>query len=853
MRRHTFLAGVIAILLLAAPAPLGATAYTPLAWQTVVEHHANPAFVGQRKHTTWVRDRNRNFIDDEIERRFRPGDRVNVIVDLNRCLTPAQMERLFSRFGKMRYASKLITCLYLNEVPFNDLRALSLMPEVAMVEWQEPLVQELDVASRAVEAHSSAFYAGLSAFDQNLTGVGVNIAILDTGVDDGTGVVEGLGPGKFVAGVDVTDPTDPQDGTRNPTDVQTVGNALGHGTVMAAIAMSSPRPGRVCRGNEPGSNCAGIAAGAGLIDVKRCKKDAMGNLVCDSADTATALDWVGTHAKQFNIRVACLAYSSCGDDDGTSAGAQQANFLAAMGVVPVASYASSGRPCPPAATPNPGDRLTKSPSSASFAISVTGSDDKGTIDRSDDTSWSNFLIGPRSDFNLMTPNWLALKPDLTAPAQNISIHKSGITFINGINGTSPSAAIVSGLAALIIQKFPAITPDAVKDLLQRSADPAHNVPFDATTGVWDSALGWGLANVGNALTLAAQQGTDIRFPNCVTPSPGGVGRPCDLQSGDPFWLNTADITTATAPQAGTPNSIQAMVTNGGGQPATFLVNFGVYVFGAGATEFHHVGSQQLTLNPGQTLPASVPWTPAATDHQCAQVSIQFGLDSDYTNNMTQRNLHVAPSVYNVRVENPLMVPARFEVETRSTRASWQCKVSDPSFSLDPFTDCARDVTVTFNAPAGTPAGERANCHVAVYATPQGGERRLLGGVTVQTYVPGRCRAVGAVVGTGGKPVVGAQVTIGAVAERSEGSTAGQVKTPAVSTTVTTDREGLFSVELTPDVPNVVAIAKPGIGKGEVTLRPACGLGLPVFVLGTTGVSTKAPSVPTPIAPAVAAK
>jgi hypothetical protein len=48
-----------------------ATAYTPLAWQGVVDGHANPAFNGQRKHLTWVRDQNRNFVDDEIEKRFK--------------------------------------------------------------------------------------------------------------------------------------------------------------------------------------------------------------------------------------------------------------------------------------------------------------------------------------------------------------------------------------------------------------------------------------------------------------------------------------------------------------------------------------------------------------------------------------------------------------------------------------------------------------------------------------------------------------------------------------------------------------------------------------------------------------
>src|SRR5687768_7136181 len=68
-----------------------ASPFTPLEWQQPVSHHANRAFVGQHKHTTWNRDRDQNFIDDEIDARFGPNDRVNIIVDLNRCLKPAEI------------------------------------------------------------------------------------------------------------------------------------------------------------------------------------------------------------------------------------------------------------------------------------------------------------------------------------------------------------------------------------------------------------------------------------------------------------------------------------------------------------------------------------------------------------------------------------------------------------------------------------------------------------------------------------------------------------------------------------------------------------------------------------------
>src|SRR5205823_3447792 len=104
MRLSPFIAAMLfAVSMSAAPTP-----FTPIVWQTFIDAHSNSAFIGQRKHTTWVRDQNRNFIDDEIERRFKPGDSVDIIVDLNRCLTPAEIERAVAGFGAVRHVGQLI-------------------------------------------------------------------------------------------------------------------------------------------------------------------------------------------------------------------------------------------------------------------------------------------------------------------------------------------------------------------------------------------------------------------------------------------------------------------------------------------------------------------------------------------------------------------------------------------------------------------------------------------------------------------------------------------------------------------------------------------------------------------------
>jgi hypothetical protein len=850
MRGLNLLAGLC--LAVAACAPAGATPYTPLHWQRLVEQHADPVFVGQRKHTTWIRDQNRNFIDDDIERRFKSGDVVDVVLALNACATPALLESL-ARFGRVRHVGKLVTAVYLDKVKFDDLRRLAQRPEVAMVEWQQRVVPEIDVASRATEARTSPAYQAIeqSAEALGLTGAGVNIAFVGQGIDDGTTATHpwlALPAGRFVAGVDVTDSTDPQDGTRNPSDAGwklfPSGAVLpGHETTMAMLALGSGVSSATgsCRYSGAGANCRGIASQAGIVDVRYCSRsgpDTAPVVTCSSSDTAAALDWVGTHARtpQFSIHVAVLAFSVCGADDGTSVLAQQVNHLAAVGVVPVASFPSVGNenagcraPGDPQAVP--GDHLVKSPAAASYAISVNGSDDKNTVSRADETIWASHLDGPRADFNLISPNLLALKPDITAAATNVSTAVS-----SGIGGTSPSAAIVGGLAALILQQVPTMTPDDVKELLRSSADSSRNLaPFDPATGVWQTDLGWGLANVGRALALAASRRTNVKFPTCQTPSTAGNGNPCSLSNGDPNWLNTQDITTSTPPQVGVPTTVTAMVRNDGNFPARVRVHFGNYTFGVGAAQFHDLGTQEVLIDPHTSVPVSMPWTPGPVDHECIQVSIAYGEDVDYSDNLTQRNFAVKPSLFDVRVENRYGVPTEFDVVATSRRKGWDCLPKHLSFTLEPFTGCARNVRIGFEAPPGTPQGEEARCDVAVYATPRGGERQLAGGVSLGTYVPRQCRVAGLVIDGKGRPVRGARVDFVRPSTHKEEKTGAETLPPSKQRPVETRtaRDGTFVVTLTPDVVQQMSV-KAALGAGSVRLRPTCG-GLGRIVVHEKGI------------------
>lgn len=793
------------LLLVLPAAPTDASPYTPLAWQGKVEQHAHAPMVGQRKHLTWVRDQNRNFIDDELEASAQPGSRVDVVVDLNRCLTPAEIETALAPLGGVAYVGKLITFVLLDQVDVRDLPRLAARPEVAMIEQRTLMNPEMDVASRAAEAHKSSVYTG-TAEDLSLTGNGVVIAFMGTGITD-TAFTQLAG--KRVAGYDATDPNDSGNGMSNPPDTLNF-----HESVMAAIAVGAGVTGQTCRAPGTGStpNCAGIAPGARYVNVRQCHI-VNGMNKCDGFEKAA--DWVGLNATKFGIKVVNMAFSSCPDDDGNSAQAQQANFLMGMGLTVVAASSRNPANCMPPGSI--GDRIVRAPGAGSFVLMVTASNDQGTVNRNDDARWSNYTVGPRKDFTLASINPTALKPDLAAPAQNLELYRSP-AHLTGVSGTSPATGVVSGLAALILEKYPLMTSESVKRLLIDSADTSRNTAFNAATGTWDSALGGGLVRVGEALRMAALQGTDLTFPNCAATG-STSGQPCTLSNGQPSW-NNSDISTATAPRVNVANTMRVQVRNSGANAGTATVNFGVMIFSAGNNQFHHIGSQQVSVAAGQTVTVSQPWTPLSIDHTCAQVSIAFGQDTDYTNNMTQRNLQIAASVYQVQVANPFFERAHFEVRAKSERPGWTCLVDQPSFDLDPFTDCPRNVTVTFNAPAGTPVGQQGQCQVGVYAQPVQGERKLIGGVTVVTYVPAPCVMHGQVVDAAGRPAAKARITLSSAEKEHAG-----VPVKAVA-----DADGFFSLRSTPDVLQELRVQAAGGAGGTLMLRPMCGPSLPRVVV-----------------------
>ncbi len=84
-----------------------------------------------------------------------------------------------------------------------------------------------------------------------------------------------------------------------------------------------------------------------------------------------------------------------------------------------------------------------------------------------------------------------IKPDVVAMGSGvISAQANTISDYQGVSGTSLSSPLVAGVAALILQAHPYLTPLEVRDALRETADRAQNP---------DNDYGWGLVNAYEAI------------------------------------------------------------------------------------------------------------------------------------------------------------------------------------------------------------------------------------------------------------------------------------------------------------------------------------------------------------------
>ncbi|MER7706021.1 S8 family serine peptidase [Kitasatospora sp. NPDC097605] len=314
----------------------------------------------------------------------------------------------------------------------------------------------LDGKVGAALDRSTAQIGAPAAWRSGLTGQGVKVAVLDTGIDGGHPDLAGsLGESSDFTG-----------GTAGVND------ADGHGTHVASIVGGD--------GAASGGRFKGVAPDAELLVGKVLDDQGNGQ----ESWVLQGLEWAAARAPIVNISL------TGAPTDGTDPMAQAVNTLSERyGTLFVAAAGNSGR----AGT-------VGTPGSADAALTV------GAVDRADRLSPLSSQ-GPRTGDH-------AVKPDLTAPGSDIVAARAAGTTgpspvgdqYTAISGTSMAAPHVAGAAALLLQQHPDWKGPQLKAALTSSARPAADQSsYQQGAGRLD------VARATAQTVLATAEATGVRF------------------------------------------------------------------------------------------------------------------------------------------------------------------------------------------------------------------------------------------------------------------------------------------------------------------------------------------------------
>src|SRR6267378_1216280 len=300
-----------------------------------------------------------------------------------------------------------------------------------------------------------------------VSGRGVTVAVLDTGVDGTHGDLSG----RVIQNLKLADTQSLGVGFNYPVAAPSLANtdqAYGHGTFVAGvIAGNGQQSGGKYAGVAPNANILGLSAGdASLVFV------------------LSGLDYLLTNGAAFNVRVVNCSFSANTVFDVNDPVNIATRMLTDNGVNVVFSAGNTGS----------GSDSLNPYSVAPWVISTGATDDQGRL----------ATFSSRGEFG--SP---LFRPTLVAPGVNtVSLRAStvaAVTTVDGLaanddglaandsalspaelpyytteNGTSFSAPQVAGVIALMLEANPQLTPAQVRDILQRTATPlppyyAHEV------------------------------------------------------------------------------------------------------------------------------------------------------------------------------------------------------------------------------------------------------------------------------------------------------------------------------------------------------------------------------------------
>jgi hypothetical protein len=364
----------------------------------------------------------------------------------------------------------------------------------------------LDGKRQSTLDKSAAQIGAPTAWAAGVTGTGVKVAVLDTGVDQTH-----------------PDLADREIAERNFSEAPDNVDNFGHGTHVASIVAGT--------GAKSGGKYRGIAHGASILDGK-VLDDFGGGF--DSGIIA-GMEW----AAQEGADIANLSLGAFDTTDFDPLEQAVESLTAQYGTLFVIAAGNSGS-----------SYTVGSPGSAPSALTV------GAVDRDDTLAF----------FSSRGPTQVAgmIKPDITAPGVEIvaALHSAGT--INApvepgytaLSGTSMATPHVAGAAALLAQRHPDWTGQQLKAALSGSAKPGQDL------GVFDQ--GTGRVDVVGALaaSVVADQ-ANINLGTVAWPHDDGEGPVSKTLTYRNFGASavTLDLAVAATGPDGQPSDVISLSAN----------------------------------------------------------------------------------------------------------------------------------------------------------------------------------------------------------------------------------------------------------------------------------------------------
>jgi subtilisin family serine protease len=285
-------------------------------------------------------------------------------------------------------------------------------------------IDEIDLDGRATASldESVPLIGAPTAWANGLDGAGIDVAVLDTGIDGNHPDLQG----KVVAEANFTPEASAADG-------------FGHGTHVAATVAGD--------GDASGGLRKGVATGASLLNGKVLDNNGSG---FDSWIIA-GMEWaIANGAEVVNMSLGGFP------SDGSDPLSQAVNQLtASSGTLFVISAGNFG----------PSSYSVTNPGTADAALTV------GNVTKAEELAFDSGR-GPRVGNH-------AIKPDITAPGSSIVAARAAGTslgqpvdaFYTRLSGTSMAAPHVAGSAAILLEQHPDWSPAQLKSALVSTAKP----------------------------------------------------------------------------------------------------------------------------------------------------------------------------------------------------------------------------------------------------------------------------------------------------------------------------------------------------------------------------------------------